>query len=331
MPADLYAKPHAAEMARLAKALAAGGNRTNAIRAAEAERAHPRVMAVLKDATPAASLGDPAWASTLEPYSVMSDAFISGIRERTLFYRVAAMIPPTPLRARSFAVALAEGINERGEGEWLPVLRMTLNDTPLDPVEAGAIVVMTNELARSTSPEAFSVLRAELERAAVAAVDRAFWRIASDGVTAIPGTADPLADLRAALNAVATTAQTALIWALNPVTANAAATAADASGSLFPALTPTGGLLLGIPVAVGDAVPPGTLALLDAAAFAANPGSVAVDQSDASALRMRTDPEAAPAMVSLFQTNATAIRVLARFGAAKRTDKAIALIEGWLS
>lgn len=328
----MYEIPNANEFIRLGKAIVAGrGNRAEVIRAAETQRASDRVMTVLKAPTAAASLADPEFAGTLASYSQISRAFVDSIRDRSLFYRIADSAIPAPLFDRSVAVAMiADDPGERGEGEWLPVLRFSLSDDPLRPVETGAIVVVTSELAKATDRDSFAALRLELERAAIASVDRRFWALASDGVAPVAATRDPLADLRAMLDRVVTSGMVAPQWAISAGTAARLATLAGAGGSpLFPDLGPLGGTLLGLPVAVSDAIPAGNVALIDALSFAAHVGTVAIDQAEGAALRMRTDPAAGAELVSLWQSNLVALRVVARFGAARRRDEGVAISTGW--
>lgn len=328
----MYETPNAAEFVRLAKCISAGrGNRADIIRAAETQRASDRVLSVLKAPTAAASLADPEFAGTLASYSQISRAFVDSVRDRSLFYRLAALAIPAPLFDRAAATVMIEDDpGERDEGAWLPVLRFGLNDTPLRPIETGAIVVVTSQLARATDRESFAALRLELERAAIASVDRRFWSLASDGIAPIPATGDPLADLRAMLARVLASATVAPLWAMNAETAAFLATLPGSGGSpLFPALGPVGGTLLAAPVMVSDAIPAGTVALLDGLSFAAHVGTVAVDEAEGAALRMRTDPDAGPELVSLWQNNLVALRVVARFGAARRRDAGVAVSTGW--
>lgn len=328
----MYEVPNPAEFVRLAKCITAGrGNRADIIRAAETQRASDRVMSVLKAPTPSASLADPEFAGTLASYSQISRAFVESVRDRSLFYRLASLAIPAPLFDRAVATVMIEDDpGERAEGTWLPVLRFALNDTPLRPIETGAIVLVTSELAKATDRESFAALRLELERAAIASVDRRFWALASDGIAPLAATGDPLADLRAMLARVVASGMVAPLWAMNPATAALLATTAGSGGSpLFPDLTPVSGMLLGAPVAVSVAIPSGTVALIDGLSFAAHVGTVAVDEAEGAALRMRSDPDAAPDLVSLWQANLIALRVVARFGAARRRDEGVAISTGW--
>jgi hypothetical protein len=81
-------------------------------------------------------------------------------------------------------------------------------------------------------------------------------------------------------------------------------------------------------------VPSGTLYLVDATGIAADGGPVTVDVSTQADVLMDTAPSmnsttpTAAAMTSMFQTNSTALKALAVFGAAKIRGNAVAVVTG---
>lgn len=321
---------HPAEFSRYAKALASGRTRHEAITAAVAERASPRVVEALKAASPSAALTDPAWGGSLAPSAgEMSLALIESIRPRSVFYSMAARAVPADFHARGVALALIAA-DEHTESEWLPVHTGTLEPETLEPVAVGSIIVVSTELARSTTPASFNALRRELEQGAIRSTDTKALSIALEDVTPTASTADPLADLRALLAAVSVTGAADLLFVAAPDTATSAATASTQDGArIFPMMGPTGGEILGVPCIVSDAAAPGTLALFDASGFAANEGAISVDRSEGAALQMRTDPaQAAATMVPLFQNHLIALRVISAFGLRRMRDTATAVLTG---
>lgn len=324
-------KAHAAELARYAKALATGaGNFAETVAAAERERAVPRVLETIKSGSSAAALSDPNWGGALAPAAgEMSLALIETIRPRSVFYTLAEMAVPAEFHARAVAMALIAA-DPHTESEWLPVQTANLEPAPLVPVQTGAIIVISDTLARSSDPAAFRALRRELEEGAIRATDARALGIALDGITPVAATAAPLADLRGMLTAVSATGAGRMLFAAAPDTANAAATAATDDGArLFPGMGPTGGEILGIPCIVSDAVTAGTLALFDCASFCANEGAITVDRAAAGALQMRTDPtQAASELVSLFQSNLQALRMISAFGIRRMRPSAAAVLTG---
>lgn len=322
-------KAHPAELARFAKCLAAGGgNYADRIAAAERERATPRVVEALKSGSPAAALSDPNWAGALAPAAgEMSLALIESIRPRSVFYTMAGMATPAEFHARAVAMAMVAA-DPTTETEWMPVHTASLTPAPLVPVQTGAIIVVSDTLTRSADPAAFRALRREIEEGAIRATDTRALAIAIDSITPTPATASSLADLRKLLTTVSATGAGRHLFVAAPDAAVSASTAEGlAGGRLFPNMTPTGGEMLGIPCVVSDAVTAGSLALFDCASFAANEGAIAVDRATAGALQMRTDPaQAAAEVVSLFQANLQAIRVISAFGLRRMRANAAAVL-----
>jgi HK97 family phage major capsid protein len=324
-------KAHPAEFARYAKAIAAGGgNYADRVAAAEEQRATPRVVEAIKAASPGAALSTPNWAGALAPAAgEMSIALIESIRPRRIFYTMATMAVPAEFHSRAVAMAMIAA-SPHTENEWLPVSAASFEPAPLVPVKAGAIIVVSDTLVRSAAPESFRALRRELEEGAIRATDTRALSIALNGITPTAATAAPLADLRTLLTTVSATGAGRHLFAAAPDTAVAAATVETTAGArVFPGMTPTGGEMLGIPCIVSDAVAAGSLALIDCASFAANEGAVAVDLASGGALQMKTDPtQAAAELVSLFQSNMQALRVVSAFGLRRMRDSAAAVLTG---
>ncbi len=321
------------DFARLAKSIAQGARAGTALEAAERARSSERVLSTLKAAIGAGSLGDPEWAGSISSYHGLARAFIEGIRPQSLFYSFAALSVPSPMRARLVASAMITVDDNHAEREWMPLARGAMDTAALAPVYAGSIIVASDELIDSTDAESFAILRRELEKGATAAVDRRFWSIASAGITATAANINPPLDMRELLNVVNVTGGGAgqMLIVMDTTTANVAATVATNGQRIFPDMGPFGGQILGIPAMVTDNVPTGTLALMNAAGFAVNSGSVATDIARSASLQMRYDPtQAAAQTVSLFQTNAVALRVMARFVASRVKSNAIAILSGCL-
>jgi hypothetical protein len=317
----------AADFTRYAKLLGSTKGLNDAIVSAEATRASARVVAALhaRAAVPAASLGEGTWGGEMadDAASGLASDFIEAARPASLFYRFVQRANVRPLRSRLVIMAAIEGVGEVIEGAWIPVVAADMMPLALEPKKVGAIVVASDELIRASDVASFAALRAELLRAAIAAVDASFVATISDGVT--PASMNGvLSTMRTMLDTVATTGGERMIWIAGAAMANALATASD-TGRLFPEMSPSGGRLLGLDAMVSDRVPADRLLLVDCAGFAANEGTVEVARSNAAALRMRTDPENPEGgMISLFSQNLTALRVLAGFGVEQTRAGAVA-------
>jgi hypothetical protein len=211
-----------------------------------------------------------------------------------------------------------------------PIARMNFATAPLEAQKVSALIAITEELARSLSPAATIRLGEELRRAASIAVDARFLALVaatpsitsagSSGVTA----ANVFADLTARLNAMDLGADSRLWLIVGP--------------KLYKTLSlvqGTGGYILqnnaigAIKVAVSDAA--STVAtLIDAKGVAAELDGVTLDSTRNASLQMSDTPSSGePATVSLWQQNATGLKVEVAFGAAVMRSTSATLLTGY--
>ena len=144
-----------------------------------------------------------------------------------------------------------------------------------------------------------------------------------------------IADLRTALLAVNTVGAAKLYWVAAPDVAKKASTLADtAGGDAFAAMSATGGELANLPAIVSSGVPAGSLYLIDASGIVADGGPVTVTATGQADVLMDTAPVMSSAvptaaqMVNMFQTNSTALKANAWFGAEVLRDDAVAVVTG---
>lgn len=319
----------AGDFVRIAKSIGQTTNTAEATLLAERTGASDRVIESLRTraASTAATLADPEWAGAIADDDGAAVGFIGSLRPQSIFYRIAPRANVYPLNTRVVAAA-ALNVGATAESEWLPVVQGSFEPVILATRRAGGIVVATDTLVNATDPASFAILRRELQAAAVAAVDTAFLGIALDGVTATAAP-DLMVGIAGLLDDVALTGGEDLIFVAGVKMANALSTATDTAGArLFPTMGPSGGKLLGIDVMVSDRIDAETLALIDASGFNVNEGSIDVALGRHANLQMRTDPASeASELVSMFQTNSIALRVVAAFGADRVRDEAVAAIK----
>lgn len=323
----INADRQAGDFVRIAKSIGQSNNNSEAARIAERSNASDRVIETLKNkaATPAASLADPAWAGALADTDGAAVSFIESLRPQSVFYRFIQFANTYPLFNRIVSTAAIPAATA-AEMAWLPVVSGSFAPVALAVEKVGAIVVVSEELVNATDPASFSVLRRELQRGATAAVDDAFLGIALAGTTPTAAP-DALAGIAAMLETVAVTGSERLIFVAGVKAANRLSTATVDGVRQFPAMGPAGGSIIGVETIVSDRIAPNTLALLDAASFAANEGSVDIDLARSATLQMRTDPETEETeTVSMFQSNSVALRVVAVFGASRTRATAVAAI-----
>lgn len=320
----------AGDFVRAAKSIAATNNMTQALEHAETHRASVGAVASLraKASTPAATLADGSWAGDMADVGGVAAGFIESIRPRSVFYSMVEMANVFPLDTRVLATAALEFTGPTAEGAWLPVVAGSFDVTTLTPRKTGGIVVLSKELIDATDPASFAVLRREVQRAAIAAVDTTFLDVALDGIT--PDTAgDLLDDVETMLNAVGNAGAGTLLFVAGQKMAARMATTRDTNGArLFPEMGANGGQVVGLEVIVSDRIDPDTLALIDASGFAVNEGTVTVDLARAATLKMATNPDGdGTENVSMFQTNTVAMRVIAVFGLEAARADAVAAIK----
>ena len=327
------------DLAALARMLAlGGGSLVQASVIAESTKASEPVRTVLRAAVDAGTLTSPGFAAALVENGVVS-AFVEGLRSRSAFARmlIDGGLLRVPLRT-SAAVILADASGFIvGESMPIPISGLALCGRMLAQQKAAGLVVISNELVRSISPAARALLDNSLRAAVGAALDAKFIDLITDSIAPLPASGATalaaLADLKAMLDLVNTSAGGSLYWLLPPAVANAAATLAGADGELvFPAMSPLGGEMLNLPALVSDAVLDGQIVLVDASGIGGEIESVTVEVSDQATLQMETAPTNPPVSATVFQSlwqaNRAALLARAFFGAERLRDTAVAVLSG---
>jgi hypothetical protein len=274
--------------------------------------------------------------STLGSEGIAIGAFSDSMRTASAFYRILSDngFTRVPMQTRVGMVTSSPTAGVVAEGAGIPVSRVVLNNVVLAPIKAAALIVVTTELLLDVGAVGQACFSRELQSVVAAAVDTAFVDIVDTGTTPITSTS-PTKDLRAALLAVNSTGIARPYWiAAEDVGKFASTLSTAAAGPAFAAASAVGGELANLPMLVSSGVPSGTLYLVDATGIAADGGPVTVDVSTQADVMMDTAPSmnsttpTAAAMTSMFQTNSTALRALAIFGAAKIRSNAVAVVTG---
>src|SRR5690606_6824487 len=107
-----------------------------------------------------------------------------------------------PTSSRSVMIA-ADAVGDLvAEGHPKPVKKLSLSIGEAEPTKAVGLVVLTEELATAAGPEGRRLFEAELAAAVVRASNASVLSaLANADTVTVPGTGDPLADLRAGLQA----------------------------------------------------------------------------------------------------------------------------------
>lgn len=292
-----------------------------------------RVQSVLKAAVAAGTTTDLAWAKPLADHQIIVGAFVSLLRNSSVFYKAldTGMVR-LPFNTQVALVTAGATAGIVGEGNPAPVTRLSLSGVSLQPKLATSMIVLSDELVRSTSTASEVLMSRELRRGITAAVDTEFLSLITDASTSTAvSTGIARADLRALLDAVKPKAESRLMWVLAPDVARAAATLSLADGTdVFPAMGPTGGEMLMIPAIVSDQMATGTIGLLDTTGIAGESDTITIDASNQATLEMNDAPGggAGATLVSMWQHNMVSILAKAHFAAERLRSDAWATVTG---
>ncbi|WP_434089616.1 phage major capsid protein [Morganella morganii] len=207
------------EFARYVKCLAASkGNTTQALEIARSQYPEqPRLQNVLKAAVSAGTTTDPQWAGALTEYQQFAGDFIEFLRPKTIIGQFGTGNIPFLFRI-PFNVRIPGQISG-GQGYWVgqgapkPLTKFDFQSVQLGVAKVANIAVLTDELVRFSNPAADTLVRnalasAIIERIDIDFIDPAKAEVAqvspasvTNGVTAIPSTGNPEADVEALFEA----------------------------------------------------------------------------------------------------------------------------------
>jgi len=285
---------------------------------------HSVTELLTKAAVSAGTLSDSQWAAPLAALKPLSDAFLEYARPSSLIGRIPG-VRKVPFNVSFPAVSAPSTASWVGENSGKPVSAPALVSVTLTVAKVADVVIVTDELLRSSTPNADVVLRDELAAAVNAFVDKQFVdptkaAIANtspasitNGITPIAPTGTTTAALKADVGAL-----TAQFMTNNPDVTTAALLLPAKEASMLAAsmAQPTfdlvsGGTYAGFPVVVSGAM--GTaIVMVDAHAIALADGGVEIDASRHATLEMNNSPTTPPiattVMTSLWQQNLVGLR-----------------------
>jgi HK97 family phage major capsid protein len=243
--------------------------------------------------------------------------FIGAVNERSVAGRL-ANLRRVPLNVRTITATSPSTGFWVGEGAPKPVSGAGYTSGLVQPLKVAAMVVVTDEVLRSSSPNAEASVRNDLLNAVVRELNSAFLDETNAGisgvmpasvtnaVTPVSGSGDMADDLQLLLANFQGNLETATFIG-HPVLF------ASLSGANYPGLGGRGGTLLGFPAIASSQVSPDTLILLDSDGIAYAEGSAEIRVSRQATIQMLDNPTnnsatgTATQAVSLFQTNAVAL------------------------
>jgi HK97 family phage major capsid protein len=230
---------------------------------------------------------------------------------------------------------------------------MDLETLTFEASKIGGIVVVTDELARSSDPDAAELIRQDLAGAVAQFSDVAFLdpsvaevvgvspasvTYGAPTIASVGTNASAIAEDFKALFNLVTTNMTAPYLIMKPSTAVGLATNEDVQ-FLTRDLGPTGGFVAGVPVicsantpADGDSPGDSTIILVDAAEVFMNEGPIEFDASKNAIIQMASAPDspttASTQMLSLWQNHLLAILVRRYIRWQRRREGSVAMLTG---
>lgn len=358
--------PKGTTFTRYAMALARSkGNLMQAAEIAKGWTDTPQVETILKAAVAAGTTTDTAWAKPLVEYENMASEFAELLRPATIIGRIPGL-RRVPFNIKIPRQTGGSTVGWVGEGKPKPVSALAFDQVTLGMAKTAGIVVITDELARASSPSAEEVVRQDLIDQTAQFLDRQFVdpTIAAvagvspasitNGVTAVTAsgtTAEAFRDDAKVLMANFIAANMSLagaVWIMTETQALSLALLLNPLGQPeFPGLNAIGGgTLLGLPVITSEniptqaavtgppAIPAGSRIILAKASeiLLADDGQTMLDVSSEASLQMDsapTDPPTATTVfVSLWQMNMVGIRAERYINWGKRRAGAVQYITG---
>jgi len=312
---------------------------------------------VEKATIPAGLTTDTTWAGNLVDQTNLAGEFLEYLRPQTIIGRIPGL-RRVPFNVRIVGQTTGAVANWVGQGKPKPVTSFGTSATTLLFTKIAAIAVITEELARFSSPSAETLVRDELARAVIERMDIDFIDPAqaavanvspasiTNGVTPLTPSGTTEAAVRADI--ITLLAQfmennvdvSGLVLVMPPTVAMATSLMVNSLGQpSFPGMGMSGGNLLGIPVVTSNYAAnqsgSGNLVIaLNARDIAlADDGQVTLDSSREASIEMSDAPTNTSAtgvgasLVSMYQTNSVAIRAERYINWAKLRTTAVSFID----
>lgn len=309
----------------------------------------PQLVESIKAAVAGGGTESGEWGAELVHIDRYTGDFIEYLYSRTVFDKL-------PLREVPANVNIA-GQDGAATGYWvgqsksIPLSKADFMDVNLTPLKVAALAVVSKELLRDSSPSAEKLVRDALVEASAQRVDQTFLSASAassgvspagilNGVSAGSSSGNDIdaviADVKA-LYALFIAANNAdgLQFVTTQSLAKSLGLMQNALGNwAFPGLSANGGSLLGDPLVAGGNVGAGDLILLKPSdIYKIGDRGVEVSLSTEAAIQMDSAPDGASdtptanaSVVSMFQTDSVAIKVVRPLNFAKRRASAVAYI-----
>jgi HK97 family phage major capsid protein/HK97 family phage prohead protease len=299
------------------------------------------------------------WASPLIAYTQATSLFAEYLRPSTIIGKL-LLLRNVPFNVQIPRMTTGASVNWVGENAPKPVTSEAFDSITLRWAKAAAIIAITQELARFSSPRAEELIREDLRRAMAEFLDRQFIDSSvaevtnvspasiTNGVTAVTPTGITASAFRVDVKTLLAPIITANIpldsgaWIMHTSTALSLQLMVNSLGNaVFPTITKDGGTLLGFPVITSTNVPAAggspadgymIIFVVQNEVLLADDGVTIIDASDQASIQMDSAPDSPPtassAYVSLWQMNWVGLRVERWITWKKRRSQAAQYIQG---
>jgi HK97 family phage major capsid protein len=284
----------------------------------------PEVAMFLKAAVAPGTTTDGAWAGPLMQPRIV-DEFVALLRPATAIGKIQGL-RKVPFNTKVPAQVSGGTYGWVGEQKPKPVTKLQFSSLTVPYHKTAGIVVITEELARLSSPSAEDIVRADMIAGITTFVDAAFIdptkaavanvspASITNGTTPITSTG-PLGDLVAIANAFTTLNLpiSNLTYIMSPNNALVLSFQKNSVGApLFPNLSAGGGTVNGMQIVTSGSAGTNIIGLIPEYILYADDGGVTVDVSREASLQMADNPmdpaDATTVFVSLWQNNCVGLR-----------------------
>jgi len=285
----------------------------------------PEVALALKAAVAAGTATDAVWAGPLVQPNISKD-FIELLRAATIVDQISGLYK-VPFNAKIPQQTGGGTYSWVGELKPKPVTSLTFGSVTLDWAKVAAIIVLSQELIKLSSPSAEDAVRREMVAGIARFIDAQFTDPAiaavagvnpasiTNGAPTAAATANPWADILGLVNHFTTNniPISGLTFIMSPANALALSFKTFADGTAqFPGVNIDGGSWKGMKFIVSNTVTTKVIALQPSLILYADDGGVTIDASGEASLQMDGAPDSPVAattiLVSMFQMNAVALR-----------------------
>lgn len=292
------------------------------------EQAHRLIRGAVGDADidlPGGGISISAWSAALRTKScffrILDD---NGFARVPIGERVAVTVTP----ATAYQV---------GEGHPTPLSKLAMQTVTVPRVKAQSLVVITNEQLTNLSSAGQTSVNQTLANSIASAIDGGFLNlITSTDTESFPasgtGAVNVWADLRQAMLAVSASGGGNIYAIASPAVGVMLATLATADGAQVFSAAPNE--IANLPLLISEGAPAGEIIIVNASQIAADGGPILPDRARHASIEMSDTPThnsatpTATSLVSLWQTDSSALRASAEFGALPLNESAVCIISG---